>query len=156
MTCGPVETPSAMALLLDSPTLNRRKLFEKFRDAFRQDFEFVDIRDELINHLLTENECRQIQDEPTTDRQLERLFFLLTYDEKKSIASFVDLIRQVYRWLSEDIEAYLRDPPEEIGSLDMFEKCINRSWMPNKRNVFVHRCELVRSLIKGRRRSRAF
>lgn len=125
---------------LDSPTLNRRKFFENFRILFLNDFEFIDIRDDLHQLLLTEDECRLILNEPTPIEQLERLFFLLTYNEKKSIRAFVDGIRQVYPWLTKAMETY-HDPSSD--DLDPFEKCINSSWLPNKRNVRVYRCELV-------------
>lgn len=129
------------AALADSPQVNRRKLFEHFRETFRQDFEFVDVRDDLIKNLLTEDECRQILDETDADRQLDRLFFLLTYNEKKSLAKFIELIRNSYFWISEGIDNYLQHPRDE--GLEIFETCINRSWIPNKRNILVHRCELV-------------
>lgn len=125
---------------LDSPTLNRRKFFEYFRKLFLNDFEFIDIRDDLNQLLLTEDECRLILHEPTLNKQLERLFFLLTYNEKKSIRAFVDGIRQVYPWLSTAMDKYHDRSSED---LDAFEKCINCSWLPNKRNVRVYRCELV-------------
>lgn len=125
---------------LDSPTLNRRKFFEYFRKLFLNDFEFIDIRDDLNQLLLTEDECRLILHEPTLNKQLERLFFLLTYNEKKSIRAFVDGIRQVYPWLSTAMDKYHDRSSED---LDPFEKCINCSWLPNKRNVRVYRCELV-------------
>lgn len=143
--CAPLNGNSAMSSLANSPPLNRRRLFEKFRKAFRQDFEFIDVRHDLNNNLLTEDECRQIGEEPDTDKQLERLFFLLTYNEKKSIRKFVELIRNSYYWLSAQIEAYLEKPQAEDP--DKYEVCINRSWTPNKRNVFVHRCDLVSDLL---------
>lgn len=140
MACASNGVNSGLAAA-DSPQLNRRKLFERFREAFRKDFEFVDVRDDLINNLLTEDECRQIMEESDTDKQLERLFFLLTYNEKKSIAKFVELISPSYYWLSTEIQSYLQYPRDD--GLEMFETCIDRSWIPNKRNVLVHRCELV-------------
>lgn len=141
MACAPPLNGSTIADLADSPLLNRRNLFEKFRKAFREDFEFIDVRDTVINNLLTEDECRQILEEKDNDKQLERMFFMLTYNEKKSIRKFIDLIKGSYDWLSAEIEAYLKHPRAE--DLKIFETCINRSWIPNNRNVLVHRSELV-------------
>lgn len=156
MACGMAlngnASGAALAALADSPQLNRRKLFQRFRETFRQDFEFVDVRDDLIKNLLTEDECRQILSETELDRQLDRLFFLLTYNEKKSLAMFIELIRNYYFWISAEMEAYLRHPRDE--GMEIFETCINRSWIPNKRNVLVHRCDLVSANVKSNRSDR--
>lgn len=121
--------------------MDRRKLLERVREAFKKDFEFIDVRHVLTNSLLTDEECRQIMCDEEPEKQLDRLFFLLAYDEKKSIAQFIDLIRSTYSWLSEDMVNYVQHPREE--GLEVFEACINRSWIPNKRNALVHRCALV-------------
>lgn len=139
MNCGPQRTPSSMDELLDNPSLNRRKLFEKFRKPFQEDFEFIDVRDLLINNLLSEDECRHIQEESDPNKQLERLFFLMTYDEKKSLAQFVNSIQNLYYWLCDEIKAYVTHLRDD--DLKEFQKCI--SWIPKTRNVLVHRRELV-------------
>lgn len=126
---------------VDFVNVNRRKLFENCLNVFVKDFEFVDVQDDcLCQRLLTEDECHHIMEEPPFQRQIERLFFLLTYDEKKSLETFISVLRPYYRWLGEELLHNIRHPKDD--SPDVLN-CVKRSWMPSNRNFLVHRCDLV-------------
>lgn len=151
MACTDGITSTAPALPIDDPQLNRKKFFETFREPFRRDFDFPDVAEALVNHnVLTKSESEEIMNlspEMDGEKQHDRLFFLLTYNEKKSIRKFVDAIRDSYEWLSMAMEAY--HPEHSNLVVQLYETCIDRSWIPNKINVHVHRCKFVSTPEKG-------
>lgn len=127
--------------------VNRKELFLLVRDSFYDDFSFVDVHDQLARRVFTEDECAAILSEPTERDQIDRMFFLLSYDETKSVQEFVDELRRDYAWLSELLDQCKHTPPvmraTDTPELDPYKACINASWMPNNRNFVVHRCNFV-------------
>lgn len=126
--------------------IDRQLLFDKCLPEFLLDLDFVDIKKDLTdNQYLSEEECQLISNEGSQEEQVERLIFLLVYDQRKSIEGFMEVLARYYLWLAKVVEENLRinaPPDKEITS------CVCRAWMPPKGNVLVHRTDLVSHAVR--------
>lgn len=123
--------------------VNRKDLFLLVQDEFNKDFSFIDVKHHLLNHVFSEEECQAILDEETDLEQIEKMFFLLTYNERKPLKDFNDGLKKDYSWLSRSLEEYIKNKALDHPKLEPYKTCINHSWIPSNRNVFVYRCDFV-------------
>lgn len=118
---------------------NNQEVLGKFEEIFQNDFDYDDIQD-FMQDFLTQHEIQQLRYEITPEAKIRKLFFILSYHEKK-IQDFLKYIKVQYDWLEENLRSALSNQDKRDLEIDIYRKALKD--IPHNGELSVYRCDIV-------------
>lgn len=134
--------------MVNRDTILAQIVLHNSKPQFFRDFDLIDVKDEIVGNIITEQEYRQIVQLKHSNYQIDKLFYILGYDKNK-FYDFIEAITEKYDWLSELLTNLQNNREYNMDAAQINNKlCVLRSEMPRLADFNIHRHKYVSKLLK--------